>query len=83
MKKAAVQKAAAESRQRYAQAAGGGGGRRSTRQARSEVDLSQIPGSCGFLRKQFDAAEVSGQIRALKCSFYLPGDNEPPSWSRS
>ena len=82
MKKAAVQKAAAESRQRYAQAAGGAGGR-STRQARSEVDLSQIPGSCGFLRKQFDAAEVSGQIRALKCSFNLPGDNEPPSWSRS
>ena len=81
MKKAAVQKAAAESRQRYAQAAGGGG--RSARQARSAVDLSQIPGSCGFLRKQFDAAEVSGQIRALKCSFNLPGDNEPPSWSRS
>ena len=70
MKKAAMQKASAESRKRYSRAVGGSGNR--TRQARSEVDLSQIPGSCSYLRKQFDAAEVSRAVEqqnhALKCS---------------
>ena len=58
MKKAAMQKASAESRERYSQAVTSDGrGRQRQRQARSEVDLSQIPGSCSYLRRQFDAEE--------------------------
>ena len=59
MKKAAMQRASAESKKRYSQAVmNDGGGRGRQRQARSEVDLSQIPGSCSYLRRQFDAEEV-------------------------
>ena len=62
MKKAAMQKASAESRERYSQAVTSDGrGRQRQRQARSEVDLSQIPGSCSYLRRQFDAEEVRMQ----------------------
>ena len=63
MKKAAMQKASAESRKRYSQAVMNGG---RGRQARSEVDLSQIPGSCSYLRRQFDAEE---QVRGCTSGF--------------
>ena len=63
MKKAAMQKASAESRKRYSQAVMNGG---RGRQARSEVDLSQIPGSCSYLRRQFDAEE---QVRGCLSGF--------------
>jgi hypothetical protein len=50
MKKAALTKASVESKRKYSEAIQNG----SHRKSRSERDLSQIPGSCSFLKKQFD-----------------------------
>ena len=83
MKKAAMQKASAESRRRYSEAVTEGTQQRRGRQARSEVDLSQIPGSCSYLRRQFDAAGEEQQVRggpsgfsigkAAQCEFWMGG----------
>ena len=70
MKKAAMQKASAESRRRYSQAVTEGTQQR-RRQARSEVDLSQIPGSCSYLRRQFDAAGEEEQVRGVPSGFSI------------
>ena len=69
MKKAAMQKASAESRKRYSQAVTEGTQQQRRRQARSEVDLSQIPGSCSYLRRQFDAAGEEEQVRGGPSGF--------------
>ena len=71
MKKAAMQKASAESRRRYSQAVTEEGTQQGRRQARSEVDLSQIPGSCSYLRRQFDAAGEEEQVRGGPSGFSI------------
>ena len=69
MKKAAMQKASAESRKRYSQAVTEGTQKR--RQSRSEVDLSQISGSCSYLRRQFDAAGEEEQVQGGPSGFSI------------